>query len=182
MKHGNRLRVIVGFLALCAVGCGSARPAIRAAGPFVYVATKADSISQFAAPPSTGGALTPLKPATVPSGPFPYDIAASPQGTSVYVVDSSATGRPARGVSQYTVNPITGRLTPKSPATVVTGGQPNWIAVSPDGTSAYVADGTGAVLARGIRDPGQGRMWGKESGTRSDEFPGWRQSYVRRLW
>ena len=50
------------------------------------------------------------------SGEFPYDIAVSPQGTSAYAVDNLS---PTAGaVSQYTLNPATGKITRLSPATV----------------------------------------------------------------
>jgi 6-phosphogluconolactonase len=141
MKH-QRLPIIVGFLALFVVGCGSASPGIAAARPFVYVANKGrNSISQFNV--SRSGTLTPLTPATVASGPFPNAIAVSPQGNNAYVVDAGAVGAPANEISQYSINPITGQLTPKSPATVTTGNG-DAIAVTPNGTSVYVAD-TGGV-------------------------------------
>ena len=73
MKHNKRLPIL-GCLALSVVGCGSAAHAATPTGPFVYVANK---------PLSTGGALKPLSPLTVPAGPFPYTIAVDPQGTSV---------------------------------------------------------------------------------------------------
>ncbi|HEX3801777.1 MAG TPA: hypothetical protein VHV75_02955 [Solirubrobacteraceae bacterium] len=76
-----------------------------------------NSISQFQV--SVSGALRPLKPATVASGPFPNAIAVSPNGNA-YVVDAAAVGTPANEISQYSINPITGDLTPKSPATVAT--------------------------------------------------------------
>jgi 6-phosphogluconolactonase len=76
----------------------------------------------------------------VASGEFPYDIAVSPRGTSAYAVDNlSAT---AGAVSQYTISPATGKLTPKSPAMVATAGAPSGlIAISPDGKNAYVPSG-----------------------------------------
>ena len=69
------------------------------------------------------------------SGEFPYDIAVSPQGTSAYAVDnlSNTTG----AVSQYTLNPATGKLTPKSPRKVAGAGFPIGIKVAPDGRYLY---------------------------------------------
>ncbi len=133
MKH-NKCLPILGCLALSVVGCGSAAHAAASTGPFVYVANKGrDSISQFTAPLSTGGALKPLSPSTVPAGPFPYTIAVDPQGTSAYATSS------ASKVYQYTINTITGKLTPKSPATVATrSGGTAAIAFTPNGRSAYV--------------------------------------------
>jgi 6-phosphogluconolactonase (cycloisomerase 2 family) len=124
------LAMIAGVLAAaCAAAAG---PVAR--GLFVYVAaTKRDAISQFRAARSPHGALKPLAPSTVPAGPFPYTIAVDPQGTSAYATSS------ASKVYQYTINPTTGRLTAKSPATVATkSGGTAAIAFTPNGTSAYV--------------------------------------------
>jgi 6-phosphogluconolactonase (cycloisomerase 2 family) len=124
------LAVIGGALAAaCSAAAGSS-----AARPFVYVAdTKRNEISQFRASRSPHGALKPLARSTVPAGPFPYTIAVDPQGTSAYATSS------ASKVYQYTISPTTGRLTPKSPATVATrSGGTAAIAFTPDGTSAYV--------------------------------------------
>jgi len=126
-----------------AAGCtaaGAPAPAVSAGAPFVYVTGKGgtNEISQFATLGS--GALRPLTPGNVASGEFPYDIVVSPQGTSAYAVDNLSDT--AGAVSQYTINPATGKLTPKSPAMVATAGVPSGlIAVSPDGKNAYVPSG-----------------------------------------
>ena len=158
MSHDKRLRIVVGFLALSMAGCGSASNASAAAGPFVYVAnTKSDEISQYRASPSDVGALTPLTPATVPTGPFPYTIAVDPQGTSAYATSS------AGEVSQYAISPITGQLTPKSPATVATrSGGTAAIAFTPDGTSAYIV---GANISQYSIDPVTGDLTPKSPAT-----------------
>ncbi len=127
-----------------AAGC-TAAGAPAAAGPpagvpFVYVTGKGgtNEIAQFASLGS--GALRPLTPRNVAGGEFPYDIAVSPQGTSAYAVDDLS--NTAGAVSQYTLNPATGRLTPKSPRMVATAGVPSGIiTVSPDGKNAYVPSG-----------------------------------------
>jgi DNA-binding beta-propeller fold protein YncE len=59
----------------------------------------------------------------------PIRIAASPDGKSVYVTGGNR-------VAQYNVGP-TGKLSPKSPASVATAANPLGIAVSPDGTNVY---------------------------------------------
>ena len=116
--------------------CGVAPVAMAATGPFVYVANnKSDGISQYRASRSGFGALTPLAPATVASGPFPYGIAIDAQRNSVYAADVHG-----NEVSQYTINPITGQLTPKTPATVAAGRGSVEVAVTPNGQSAYVVD------------------------------------------
>ena len=145
LRRGRRtgraavLAVMACGLAGCAVaGAPAAGP--PAGAPFVYVTGKGgtNEISQFASLGS--GALRPLRPPDVASGEFPYDIAVSPQGTSAYAVDNLSDT--AGAVSQYTINPATGKLTPKSPPMVATAGVPSGIiAVSPDGKNAYVPSG-----------------------------------------
>ncbi|MDR2984842.1 MAG: hypothetical protein LBV34_08370 [Nocardiopsaceae bacterium] len=90
MRHRTRL-IILGLAALPLVGCGANSPATPAAAPVVYaVNTKSTEISQYRASQSDSGALRPLVPATVPTGPFPYGIAIDPQGNSAYVADVNA--------------------------------------------------------------------------------------------
>jgi 6-phosphogluconolactonase (cycloisomerase 2 family) len=115
--------------AVLRVAC-SAAAVPRSAGRFVYVAaSKRDKISQFKV--TSSGALRPLKPANVPGGQSPYGVAVNPQGTSLYAVDVGPSLHPANKISQYTISPTTGRLTPKSPATVATGRGPESIAIAP---------------------------------------------------
>jgi DNA-binding beta-propeller fold protein YncE len=129
-----------GLAAGCTVAGAPAPAGSPAGAPFVYVTGKGgtNEISQFASLGS--GALRPLTPPNVASGEFPYDIAVSPQGTSAYAVDNLS--NTAGAVSQYTLSPATGKLTPKSPRTVATAGVPSGIiTVSPDGKNAYVPSG-----------------------------------------
>jgi 6-phosphogluconolactonase (cycloisomerase 2 family) len=144
---------------------GASSPATTPAPPFLYaVNTKSDEISQYSASPSDFGALTPLGPSTVRTGPFPYGIAIDPQGNSVYVANQGSASASANVVSQYTINQNTGRLTPKSPATVATGRGPVAIAVAPNGKSAYVVSGPNAVWQYNI-NPATGALTPKSPAT-----------------
>ena len=141
-----------------ATGCtaaGAPAPAGSPAGaPFVYVTGKGGTteISQYATLGS--GVLRPLSPPDVASGEFPYDIAVSPQGTSAYAVDNLSDT--AGAVSQYTLSPATGQLTPKSPRMVATAGAPSGlIAISPDGNNAYVPSGKAISQFRISPDSGK---------------------------
>ena len=69
---------------------------------------------------------------TVPTGQNPQMITIAPDGTGAYVA--------ANTIWQYSINPATGRLTPKSPAMVAGGGVPHDLAVAPDGKSLYVVN------------------------------------------
>jgi 6-phosphogluconolactonase len=59
----------------------------------------------------------------------------TPDGRSFYVADTAT-----NTVWQYSIDQGTGRLSPKSPATVPAGTGPAALAVSPDGRSLYVHD------------------------------------------
>jgi len=67
-------------------------------------------------------------------------VAISPDGRSVYVTNLNG-----RSVSQYSADPDTGALTPKTPATVSTPPLPSGLAVSPDGRSLFVGALSGHV-------------------------------------
>jgi DNA-binding beta-propeller fold protein YncE len=144
-----------GLAAGCTAAAAPAAAGPPAGAPFVYVTGKGgtNEISQFASLGS--GALRPLTPRNVASGEFPYGIAVSPQGTSAYAVNnlSDTTG----AVSQYTLDPATGKLTPKSPAMVATAGVPSGIiAISPDGKNAYVP--AGQAISRYRISPATGKL------------------------
>ena len=82
-----------------------------------------------------------------PLGQGPDDIAVTPDGGSAYVGDSE----PA--VSQYTIEPLTETLTPKTPATVASGTGPSGVAVSPNGKSAYVANEASGIVSQYTIEP-----------------------------
>lgn len=116
--------------------------AVSPDGRSVYVANfGSQGISQYTVGP--GGALSPMAIPLVASGPFPEAIAVSPDGKSVYVANFGAVG-PADGVSQYSVGPG-GALSPMTTPAVAAGGEPDAIAVSPNGNTVYVTNGLGGV-------------------------------------
>jgi 6-phosphogluconolactonase (cycloisomerase 2 family) len=80
----------------------------------------------------TTGALSEIagSPFAVPSG-NPENVVAT--NSSVYVTANGL------GVAMFDIEASTGKLTLKTPASVVAGSNPDGIVVSPDGTSAYVA-------------------------------------------
>ena len=126
---GARGRVGAGTrkLACVVVGVGGGRfwLGLRYAGGSgaVRVRPRTGVVSQFDAPLATFGGLEPLAPATVKVGGFPGAVVVSPDGRSAYVLKGDK-------VSQYIINPATGRLSTKSPATVATGSNPAAMAVT----------------------------------------------------
>jgi DNA-binding beta-propeller fold protein YncE len=136
---GRFWRALLGLVGAVAVILSAGAPA--QAHRFVYVAdnvavNEVGQVSQYAI--RAGGLLSPLKPPTVASRIGPFGVAISPDGKNAYVTTQK--GSVFHGVSQYDIDPITGRLSPKGRATVPSGSSSQGIAVSPNGRSAYVAN------------------------------------------
>ena len=117
-----------------------ALPAVVQADGTVYVGHQccfdrvANSVSQHAI--GTGGLLSPLTPASVEVRERPGEIAIAPNGKSAYVLCGG-------NVCQYDIDPGTGALSPKTPASVAADPrEARSIAVAPDGESAYVLGGS----------------------------------------
>src|SRR4051812_11599518 len=133
------------ILAAAIVGVVLALPAGSSAAPFVYVGSGdySDNVFQFNAGP--GGLLAPLSPPRVISDQRPSRLAVSPDGRSLYVVNSGAyeDGDPGGRdegdtVSQYDIG-VDGRLSPKSPPAVAAGALPSDGAAGPAGQSGLVS-------------------------------------------
>jgi DNA-binding beta-propeller fold protein YncE len=119
--------------------------AVSPDGKSAYVANNSDgAVSQYSI--AADGTLTPKTPATVAAGGSPWAVVVSPDGNSAYVSNSSD-----GTISQYNVA-ADGTLTPKSPATVNvgsgSGSNPEELAISPAGTSLYVAAFDDAAVAQ----------------------------------
>jgi len=105
---------------------------------YAYVANAVSgSVSQYTI--GANGALTPMTPASVPTGTTatssPWSVVVDPTGKYVYVSNSGDDN-----VSQYTIG-AGGALVPMSPATVATGGdRPFVLTIDPAGLYAYVAN------------------------------------------
>jgi DNA-binding beta-propeller fold protein YncE len=135
--------VLIGTVVLAATGVASPAGAGLIKPTTVYTANNGDStVSQFVA--SSSGLLSPLSPATVGSDLESFDIAASPDGKSVYETAQFF----ADAVDQYSVDPSTGALTPKIPFSVPAGSDAAGIAVSPDGKSVYVANEAASTVSQ----------------------------------
>ncbi len=99
---------------------GASPIAIATSGNFVYVANRdANSISVFAV--GANGSLTPSG-TPVPTGTRPVALAVDPVSQHLY-----ATNFLSNTVSQFSINPGTGALTPLSSPTVATGPAPSSI-------------------------------------------------------
>jgi DNA-binding beta-propeller fold protein YncE len=102
--------------------------------------------------------LSPKTLASVSTGAAPLGLAATPDGKSLYVVNSSPTVNlpTISTISQYNIDPTTGAPSTKTTASVDAAVGAGSIAVTRDGTSAYVpADST--ILQYNI-DPTSGAL------------------------
>ena len=97
-------------------------------------------------------------------------MAVTPDGKSAYVTNfifsKKKIRRDGKGtISQYSIDPATGKLRPKSPATVPTGHQVEAIAITPDGRSAYVPSETANTVWQYSIDPATGKLSPKSPAT-----------------
>jgi 6-phosphogluconolactonase len=107
----------------------------------------AQTISQYTV--GTDGQLTPMTPATVPSGAGPNAVTVTPNSQFAYAANDGDDT-----VSQYASNPVTGALTPILPATA-TGLRPFGLAVDPTSHYLYVANsGDGTISQYAITSTG----------------------------
>jgi uncharacterized repeat protein (TIGR01451 family) len=87
------------------------------------------------------------------TGLGPQMISIALDGKNAYV--GATTGN---AIWQYSINPATGKLTPKSPAKVATGRGPHDLAVAPDGKSLYVVNVADATIAQYAIGPRTGAL------------------------
>jgi 6-phosphogluconolactonase len=125
-----------------AAGLVSVGVVVTPDGRSAYVANINDNtISEYSIDPATGN-LSPKDPATVATGRGPTDgLAVAPDGKSLYVGNSGISGPPGPGpgIWQYDIDPVSGVLTPKTPAVVAWIGDSTkaGLAVTPDGRNLY---------------------------------------------
>ena len=141
-------------------------------GKSAYVTNAIDNtVSQFTINSLTG-ALTPKVPATVPTGSIPQGIVVTQNGANAYIADGGSGPGNTFTVSQYSIDPATGTLSPMTPATVAAGLNPGHVAVTPDGRSAYVTDENGATISQYNIDPATGALSPKTPATVAAGIPG----------
>ncbi len=117
--------------------------AIDPSGRFVYTANSDDSSVSMFTIDQTTGVLTPTTPASVStllpgeSISDPGFLTVDPAGKYLYVSASDSNGAT---VSMYSIDQTTGVLTPTTPATVIAGGIPFQVVVTPSDKFAYVVN------------------------------------------
>jgi len=127
-----------------ATGSGAISVAVDPTGRFAYVANIFEnSVSGFTIDPETG-ALAPISGSPFPAGSWPYGVTVDPLGRFAYVASCGSgqgcSGIGPGGVSEYTIDPVTGALTsvPGSPVSGV--GNPFWLTGDPSGRFVYVTN------------------------------------------
>jgi DNA-binding beta-propeller fold protein YncE len=121
--------------------------ALAPSGAYAYTSdggltAPSGSASQYSIA-ATSGLLSPLDPPSIPVDGQPSLIAVHPNGASAYVTDFPTPGG-GGGVYMFTIG-AGGELTPKPTPRVTAGTFPEGIALTPDGSSAYVTDNDGFV-------------------------------------
>jgi len=132
VSNGSNTGIVANVTSV-SIGCA-------AQSEYAYVANvNASTVSEYTI--GTGGALTPMTPATVTTGTSPVSVTVDPTGKYAYVANlGNAT------VSEYTIG-TGGALTPMTPATVTTGPGPVSVTVDPTGKYAYVANVGNATVS-----------------------------------
>jgi 6-phosphogluconolactonase (cycloisomerase 2 family) len=106
---------------------------------------------------SLTGALSPKTPASVSTG-FTYNpgaAAVTPDGRSAYFAEGNNIPGPrsTNPLAQFNIDPVSGVLSPKTPAILDTGLQVRYIVITPDGRSAY------ATSPSRLGYTGNGTVW-----------------------
>jgi 6-phosphogluconolactonase len=154
MKAMHLRTAVLALLVVLAASCGGGMSSMMPMPPpaecvpasppeFAYV-LNGDSVAMYTVNSCSGG-LTPTMPATVATGssqmqPIPEQMVADPAGRFAYVANLVSNATDAATISMYTINSMTGVLTPTMPATVPTGFFPQGIGIDPSGKFVYTAN------------------------------------------
>ncbi len=131
-------------------------------GRFVYTANLgSDNVSVFSIDQNTG-ALTPITASSFAAGSRPHDVAVDPKGRFAYVANCGSgqgcTGTGSGSVTGYSIDPVTGALTPVPGSPFLAGLNPTSVTADPTGRYVYVTNtGSGNVSAFSI-DPNSGAL------------------------
>ena len=138
-------------------------------GKFAYASNQDDDTVSMYTINSSTGILTPTTPATVQAGSSPFGVTVDPSGKFAYV--PYAYSQPNNFVWQFTIDPVTGLLTPNTPPVISAGNSPTSVAVDPTSKFAYVTNqnsasvsiytlnGNGTLTAAGTAATGSGPIW-----------------------
>ena len=148
---------------------------VHPSGSFAYAVNQDDATVSMFTIDSTTGVLIPATPATVFTGPDPFDITVDPSGKFAYVPNNDS-GGPLMpyGISQYTIDPVTGVLTPNNPPDVAAGNSPTSVAVDPSSKFAYVVNRQDNTISMYTIDPSSGNLTPNSPATIATGAQPWR--------
>ena len=112
------------------------------------------TIREYRIDPTTG-TLSPI--GSVATGTGANGLAVTPNGRSLYVAVDP--------IWQYSINPATGKLTPKSPATIPVAGTAHELQVAPDGRNLYVVTVANDTVSQYHVHPTTGALSSKPAST-----------------
>jgi 6-phosphogluconolactonase len=131
---------------------------VHPSGKFAYAVNEDDATVSMFTINSATGILTPTTPATVFTGPSPFEITVDPSGKFAYVPNNDSGGEMTYGISQYTIDSVTGVLTQNTPPAVAAGNGPTTVAVDPTSKFAYVVNRLDDTVSMFTIDPGSGNL------------------------
>lgn len=137
--------------------------AIDPTGHFLYVpatVTTNAALSMFTIDQLTG-VLTPTKPASLPADGYLFDVKVTANGKFLYVINNQSDGRSAKAVWEYSINSLTGTLSPiVAPGTplVVAGSGATAVTTDPSSRFAYVVNRTSNSVSSYIIDEKTGAL------------------------
>jgi 6-phosphogluconolactonase (cycloisomerase 2 family) len=127
-------------------------------GKFAYAVNEDDGTVSMFTIDSITGVLIPTTPATVFTGPTPFAITVDPSGKFAYVPNNTTGGANTYGISQYTIDPVTGGLTQNNSPAVPAGNGPTSIAVDLSSKFAYVVNRLDNTVSMYTIDPSSGNL------------------------
>ncbi|HZL54715.1 MAG TPA: beta-propeller fold lactonase family protein, partial [Solirubrobacteraceae bacterium] len=159
MSSRTTVLSLVSALAMGASLLGAA-PAFADASGALYVTQRdpaaSANVASFTIGAFDGSLSSPIFAGS--GGAASFGIAVTPDGAHVYVTNDNG----GSSISQYSVDPSTGALTPLTPATVATSGvggaEPEDVAVDPSGRWVYVANPAAGSVSQLRIDPATGAL------------------------
>jgi 6-phosphogluconolactonase (cycloisomerase 2 family) len=119
--------------------------AVDPSGKFAYVANSGSGDVSAYTISSTTGALTPVVGSPFTAGTTPFSVTVDPSGRFAYVANLGS-GNVTGDVSAYTIDSITGALSPVAGSPFLAGTFPDSVTVDSSGRFAYVVNECGNVF------------------------------------
>ena len=132
--------------------------AMHPSGKFAYAVNEDDGTVSMFTVDSTTGVLIATTPATVFTGQTPFSITVDPSGKFAYVPNNTTGGANTYGISQYTIDSVTGVLTQNATPAVAAGNGPSSVAVDPSSKFAYVVNRIDNTISMYTIDSSSGNL------------------------